>query len=203
MPRLRTDAAANRARLLEVARDAFATEGLDVSMSEIARRAGLGAATLYRRFPTREDLVTAAFAEQMGECASLLDDALADPDPWRAFCGVIAEVCAMQARDRGFAAAFVTGFPHAKEFTAVRRRAEQGLAELVRRAQAAGALRPDFDPADLPLVLLANGGVRGSTPELTAAASRRLVAYLLQSFRTEAAAPLPPPVAIPLDAVLR
>jgi AcrR family transcriptional regulator len=171
-------------------------------MIEIARRAGLGVATLYRRFPTKEDLVAEAFAEQMGECAGLLDVALADPDPWRAFCQVIAEVCAMQARDRGFSAAFVTAFPYAVEFGALRERAERGFAELVRRAQAAGALRSDFDPADLPLILLANGGIRAGTPEATADASRRLVAYLLQAFRAESAAPLPRPAAIPLDAAL-
>jgi AcrR family transcriptional regulator len=202
-PRLRTDAAANRAKILEVARETFAAEGLGVPMIEIARRAGLGVATLYRRFPAKEDLVAEAFAGQMGECAGLLDTALADPDPWRAFCRVIAEVCAMQARDRGFSAAFVTAFPHTVEFGALRERAERGFAELVRRAQAAGALRRDFDPADLALILLANGGIRAGTPEATEDASRRLVAYLLQAFRADRAAPLPRPAAIPLDAALQ
>ncbi len=74
---------------------------------------------------------------------------------------------------------------------------------MVRRAQDAGALRRDFDPADLSLILLANGGLRAGTPAETAHASRRLVAYLLQAFRAEGAAPLPPPVALPLDAALR
>jgi AcrR family transcriptional regulator len=201
-PRLRTDAAANRARILEVARETFAEEGLDVPMSELARRAGLGVATLYRRFPTKEDLVAEAFAEQMDSCAGLLDAALADPDPWRAFCWMITEVCAMQAKDKGFAAAFVTAFPHSTEFREFRERGQRGFAELVRRAQAVGALRRDFDPADLPLILQANSGLRAPTPEATTAASRRLVAYLLQSFRAEGAAPLPRPVAIPLDAAL-
>ena len=201
--RLRTDAAANRARLLDTAREVFAAEGLSVPMSEIARRAGLGVATLYRRFPTKEDLVAAAFAEQMAECAGLLDAALADPDPWHAFCEVIRQVCAMQARDRGLAKAFVMGFPDATEFSSLRARAERGLAELVTRAQATGALREDFHPADLSLILLANGGIRASTPEVAAAASRRLVAYLLQAFRADGAGPLPAPVIIPVEATLR
>lgn len=201
-PRLRADAAANRARILEVARATFAAEGLDVPMAAIAHRAGLGVATLYRRFPTKEDLVAEAFAGQMGECAHLLDDALADPDPWGAFCRLVHEVCAMQARDRGFSAAFVTAFPHAAEFRELRERAERGFAALVRRAQDAGELRRDFDPADLSLILLANGGIRAGTPAATAQASRRLVAYLLQAFRAEGAARLPRPVIIPLDAAL-
>jgi AcrR family transcriptional regulator len=199
---LRSDAAGNRARILEVARETFATEGLDVPMAGIARRAGLGVATLYRRFPTKESLVAEAFAGQMDHCAGLLDAALADPDPWRAFCRVITEVCTMQARSRGFATACVTAFPDSADFEALRERAERGLVELVRRAQDAGDLRRDFHPADLSLILLANGGIRAGTPEATAAASRRLVAYLLQGFRAAGAAPLPPPVAIPLDATL-
>ncbi|WP_252443755.1 TetR/AcrR family transcriptional regulator [Pseudonocardia humida] len=200
---MRADAAANRARILEVAREAFAAEGLDVPMTAIAHRAGLGVATLYRRFPTKEDLVAEAFTEQLDECAGLLDAALADPDPWRAFCWMVTQLCEMQARDRGFSAAFVTASQRTTEFGALRERAERGFAELVRRAQEAGGLRRDFHPADLSLILLANGGVRAGTAELTAAASRRLVAYLLQAFRADGAAPLPRPTAVPLDAALR
>lgn len=200
---MRTDAAANRARILQVAKEAFAAEGLDVSMTEIARRAGLGVATLYRRFPTKEDLAAEAFAGEVGECAEVLDAALDDPDPWRAFCRVIEQVCALQARNQGFSAAFLTAFPHSAEFGALRERADRALAELVRRAQASGALRRDFDPADLPLVFVANSGLRAAAPEVAPDASRRLVAYLLQAFRAETTHPLPRPVGIPLDAVLR
>lgn len=201
-PVLRIDAAANRARILAAARELFAAHGLDVPMSAIARRAGVGVATLYRRFPTRDDLVTAAFTDEISTCAGLLDRALADPDPWRAFCRVLTEVSAMQARDQGFSAAFLTAYPHAPHFAQLRDRTENGLAELVRRAQESGDLRPDFDPADIVLVLQAVRGVRLSTPAATAAASHRLVAYLLQSFRAGAARPLPPPVTIPLERAL-
>lgn len=201
--RLRTDAAANRARILQVARETFAAEGIDVPMSEIARRAGLGIATLYRRFPTREDLVTAAFTEQLDECVGLLDAALADPDPWRGFRRLIVQVCTMQARDRGFSAAFLTTLPRAVAFAELRDRTERGFAELVRRAQDAGALRRDFEPTDLSLILLANSGIRAATPEATVAASHRLVAYLLQAFHAGSTAPLPRPAAIPLDEAIR
>lgn len=197
-PRLRADAAANRAHIVEVARQTFAADGLDVPMSEIARRAGLGIATVYRRFPTKGDLVAEAFAEQMDECARLLDTALADPDPWRAVCRVIEDLCVMQARDHGFSAAIVTALPGAR-FRALRQHAERTFAELIRRAQAAGTLRTDFVPADLPLILLANGSLLAKAGEAAPAASRRLAAYLLQSFRAEAAAPLPPPPDLSFD----
>jgi AcrR family transcriptional regulator len=196
---LRTDAAVNRAQILDVAARTFEAEGLDVSMSELARRAGLGVATVYRHFPTKADLVAEAFAGPMAECAGLLDDALADPDPWRAFCRVIAEVCKMQARNHGFSAAIVTALPDQAGFGRLRDQTERGFAELVRRAQDAGALRADFALSDLSVILLANGGLRSGAGPDAAAASRRLVGYLLQAFRAESAAPLPPPADLPLD----
>ena len=197
--RLRTDAAANHAQLLDVARQAFRSDGLEVSMSEIARRAELGVATLYRHFPSKGDLISEAFAAPMGECVGMLDDALADPDPWRAFCRVIEQVCEMQAHDRGFSAALVSALPGTSDFGALRDHAESTFAELARRAKESGDLRADFSTSDLMLILLANSGVRAGAGDQAPAASRRLTGYLLQSFRTDAAAPLPPTVALSLD----
>ncbi|MFD5212744.1 TetR/AcrR family transcriptional regulator [Streptomyces anulatus] len=197
---LRADARENRERILRAAREAYALHGIDVPISAIARRAGVGVATLYRRFPTRASLITEAFSEQLAECAGVLDEALEDPDPWRGFCTVFRKICAMQAADRGFTHAFLSRFPGETAYAGERDRAEEGLALLVRRAKAAGALRPDFDPSDVVLVLLANSGVaNGAGPE-SAAASRRLVGYLLESFRaTPGARPLPPPAGLELD----
>ncbi|GAA3166085.1 TetR/AcrR family transcriptional regulator [Nonomuraea roseoviolacea] len=191
-PALRADARHNRARILEAAREAFATRGLDVPMAAIARRAGVGVATLYRRFPSRETLITEVFGDELAACASVVDEALADPDPWRGFCSAIEKVCAMQVADLGFTEAFLTAFPDAIDYERTRVRAERGFAEVVRRAKAAGRLRADFDLADLTLLLKANCGVAAGAREAAEAGSRRLVAYLLQSFRAEHAAPLPP-----------
>jgi AcrR family transcriptional regulator len=198
---LRADALHNRNRILEVARETFATRGIDVTMREIARRAGVGVATLYRRFPTKESLVTAAFADQIEACASVVDDALADPDPWRGFCTVVERICAMQAVDRGFTAAFVSAFPDNLDFEGVRAGAEQRFAELTRRAKACGQLRADFADEDLTLMIMANGGIVADTAEAALAASRRLAALLLQAFRAHPAdppAPLPPAAPIGL-----
>ena len=79
---LRSDARDNRGLILDAARAVFAAEGLNVPMREIARRAGVGPATLYRHFPTKETLVTEALAGQMHACRAIVDDGLADPDPW-------------------------------------------------------------------------------------------------------------------------
>ncbi|MFJ7995589.1 TetR/AcrR family transcriptional regulator [Streptomyces sp. NPDC096310] len=196
---LRADALNNRLRIVEAARETFAELGLDVPMSEIARRSGVGAATLYRRFPTKESLVTEAFTDQLAECVAVVDDAATDPDPWRGFCAVIEKVCALHAVDRGFTSAFLTAFPGALAFERERERAEGVFAGLIRRAQEAGRLRADFVLADLTLVLLANSGVAAGTGDAAPVASRRLMGYLLQSFRAEGAAPLPPPAPVGLD----
>ena len=189
---LRADARRNRDRIVGAAREAFAALGIDVPMAEIARSAGVGVATLYRRFPTKEALVAEAFAEQLAECVSVVDDALLDPDPWRGFCAVVEKVCDMQAADRGFTAAFASAFPDAVAFE--RERAEHGFAELARRAKESGQLRADFAQDDLTLVIMANGGIVTESAEATLAASRRLVAYLLQSFRAH---PVGPPETLP------
>ncbi|MEU4202207.1 helix-turn-helix domain-containing protein [Streptomyces sp. NPDC045470] len=199
---LRSDARDNRERILAVARTTFAEQGLDVAMREIARRAEVGPATLYRHFPTKEALVTEAFREQMTACTAIVDEALADPDPWRGFCLVIEAVCAMQARDRGFTAAFVSAFPRAIDFAADRERALDKVAELARRAKAGGKLRPDFVLDDLIMVLMANGGIRTTSPATAVAAARRFAALLIQGLRAEPAIPpLPPPVRLPLAVV--
>lgn len=182
---LRADAARNRERILRAAREAFSTDGIDVPMSTIARRAGVGTATLYRRFPTREALVTEVFTDQATACASLVDDALDDPDPWHAFATAIERIAEMQLADRGFTAAFLRAFPGAVDLDDRRRRALADFATLVRRAKDAGALRPDFDPNDLWLVLVANSAVLAESPGSAAAASRRLVRYLLDAFRAD------------------
>ncbi len=196
---LRADARRNQRRILTAARLVFADHGIDAPMATVARRAGVGVATLYRRFPTRDALVRAAFAHQMDICAGALTDALADPDPWRGFQRLFETVCELQREERGFPAAFVAAFPDSvREGARVREQDERDILTLVRRAQAAGALRADFHPSDLAVALLSHCGLVTALPG-DRAASRRLVAYLLQSFRAEAAhGALPAPSALSL-----
>ena len=179
---LRADAERNRERVLVAAREVFAEHGLDASTNEIARRAGVGVATLFRRFPNRDDLVAAAFAEKMHAYSDAIDTALADPDPWRGFCGYVERICEMQAEDRGFADVLTLTFPTAKAFEDERNRSAAGLTELIARAQAAGRLRADFAHQDVPLILMANAGVVAATRDAAPEAWRRFVGYLLQSF---------------------
>ncbi|MFE3771185.1 TetR/AcrR family transcriptional regulator [Streptomyces sp. NPDC059122] len=198
-PGQRADARHNRARLLQAAREAYALDGTDVSSSAIARRAGVGAATLYRHFPTRGSLIAAAFSEQLSQCVAALDEALQDDDPWHGLRSVLTKVCMMQAQDRGFSAAFLSQFPDAPDVHRERARAEAGLAQLVQRAKDTGQLRKDFDPSDVTLLLLANNGVVQESPAASMAASRRLLAYFLQSCLPTDGPPLPQPAPLRLD----
>lgn len=190
---MRADAERNRERVLDAAREVFAEQGLDASTNEIARRAGVGVATLFRRFPTRDDLVGAVFADKMAAYVAAIDDALAVPDAWSGFCGFIERVCRMQADDRGFADVLTLTFPTAKGLEAERDRAAHALAELIERAQASGRLRHDFVHQDVPLILMANAGVVSATRDAAPEAWRRLVGYLLQAFAAEPSVPLPKP----------
>lgn len=190
---LRADAERNRERVVDAAREVFAERGIDASTNEIARHAGVGVATLFRRFPTRDDLVAAAFSEKMSAYARALDDALADPDPWHGFCAYIERVCQMQADDRGFADVLTMTFPTARAFEEDRNRSAKALAVLLERAKATGRLRDDFAHQDVPLILMANAGVVTATKDAAPDAWRRFVGYLIQSFAAEAARPLPEP----------
>src|SRR6266404_3633713 len=83
--RLRADAARNRAAIVAVARDVFAEQGLEAPLETIAARAGVGIATLYRRFPSREKLVAAALTEKVAAYAEVAEQALTVADPWVGF----------------------------------------------------------------------------------------------------------------------
>lgn len=190
---MRADAERNRERVLDAAREVFAEQGLDASTNEIARRAGVGVATLFRRFPSRDDLIGAVFAEKMAAYLAAAEEALAQPDAWDGFCGYIERVCRMQADDRGFADVLTLTFPTAKGLEDERDRAAHALTELIERAQAAGRLRKDFVHQDVPLILMANAGVVTATRDAAPDAWSRLVGYLLQAFAAEATAPLPKP----------
>src|SRR5215218_1377713 len=126
---LRADSERNRERILAAARDVFAERGLDAPLEAIARRAGVGQATLYRRFPTRQDLLAAAFGPKLAAYTEAIDRALKDPDPWRGFCEYLTAITSMQQGDRGFRYILTQNFPDARELRAERDRFYHEVAE--------------------------------------------------------------------------
>ncbi|MEU9239386.1 helix-turn-helix domain-containing protein [Streptomyces sp. NPDC048385] len=193
---VRSDARDNRARILDAARAVFGEEGLSAPMRDVARQAGVGPATLYRHFPTKQALIVETFAEQRRACQAAVHDALADPDPWHGFRSLIERICELHANSRGFADAFMTAFPEAMDFTADRERASRAVAELARRAQETGELRRGFVVDDLTLMLMAHRGLQATPRAARLTASRRFAAYVIEAFRaapeTGAPTPLPP-----------
>ncbi|MFD5632971.1 TetR/AcrR family transcriptional regulator [Streptomyces sp. NPDC127077] len=192
----RSDARDNRARILDAARAVFSEEGLNAPVREVARQAGVGPATLYRHFPTKQALIVETFAEQRRACHAAVRDALADPDPWHGFRSLVERICELHAHSRGFADAFMAAFPEAMDFAADRERTSRGLAELTRRAQDTGRLRPGFVVDDLILMLMAHRGLQDAPRAARLTSSRRFAAYVIEAFRaapeTGAPAPLPP-----------
>jgi AcrR family transcriptional regulator len=192
---LRADAARNREALVEAARSVFAEQGLDAPLDDIAKRAGIGNATLYRRFPQRADLVAAVFAERMADHVEAVEAGLAAPDPWNGFASYVQAVAAMQASDLGIADLVTLDLSAAPEIEALRARAYHGLVQLVARAQEAGALRADFTDQDVVLLLMANAGLVERAHGIPTEASARVVALLLDGMRARAATagPAAPP----------
>lgn len=177
---LRADAARNRARVLEVAYDTFAAEGLSVPIDEIARRAGVGAGTVYRHFPTKEDLYRAVVEDRIQRIVNEGRDLLAADDPGSLFVFLRSVVLQWGAADRGLADALAgigidikTAMPDAEEaFLGI-------LGELLESAQAAGVARGDVDVADVKAILSGCLGVQAANPE----AAGRLTEVVLDGLR--------------------
>lgn len=151
---LRADAERNRLRVLAAAREAFATDGLGVSLDEVAERAGLGVATVYRRFPNREALIEALFAEELEELTRIAHEALAEADPWDGFVLLIESSCERLVADRALRHLFFGSAPGREMVVRARRELTPLTAEAVARAQRAGRLRPDVRSDDVPALLL-------------------------------------------------
>ena len=173
---LRRDAERNRLQILATARRVYAARGLDVGFDEIAREAGVGAATVYRRFPERADLVEALFEQEIDEVVAQLETAAADPDPWAGLCAFLRWGVEAQAHDRGLAQVLAEGGHGHEKLERSRRRIEPVAATLVARAQESGALRTDVSQFDLmlPMTLVSRVGA----PEDAALRDRLLTLFL-------------------------
>jgi AcrR family transcriptional regulator len=191
--RLRADAERNRTAILAAAQEVFAEQGLEAPLVEIAARAGVGIATLYRRFPDRQQLVAAALAGKITQYAEAAGLALAVADPWGGFASFTEQACQMQADDRGLSDLLCMTLPAGEHVEQLRRQANDQVVELIDRAKAAGQLRADFVGEDLLLLLIANAAIMHVTRNDAPHTWRRFVALLLDAFRQHDAPELPRP----------
>ncbi|MFE9400433.1 TetR/AcrR family transcriptional regulator [Streptomyces sp. NPDC006530] len=190
-PPLRSDARRNRDLLVAAARELFAEQGLNVPLDEIAKRAGVGNATLYRRFPARGDLVEAVFHEDLTAVMASGEEARLARDAWGALTAYLEGVCALLARDRGVGDLMTTGIEGAPTLDAIHAHNHATVSELMRRAAQAGELRTDVVAEDLLFALSALGTSLPAVEAIRPGSWRRPLALLLDGFRAEAQRPLP------------
>lgn len=178
---------------MSAARDAFAEQGLEAPLEAIAARAGVGIATLYRRFPTREKLVAAALTDKVTGYAEAVQQALAVTDPWAGFAGCVRRICELQAGDRGLSDLLSMTLSADEHVEQLRKVANDSLITVIDRAKAEGTLRADFVGEDLMLLLIATAAVMQVTREDAPDTWRRFVALALDGFRSQDSPPLPRP----------
>lgn len=188
---LRRDAQRNRERIVAAAREAFAASGIDVPVEEIARRAGVGMGTLYRRFPAKEDLVDAVLEETLEQFVAAAEEAVAGDDAWAGLCAFLERAFALHVENRCLKDLVESGAHGRARAEASRERLRPLIRTLVAQAHEQGTLRPDFTPEDMPLVLWAGGRIVQATADVAPDLWRRHLGLVLDGLRAEAATPLP------------
>jgi AcrR family transcriptional regulator len=157
---MRADARRNRERVMQGALAAFAEEGLDAQMPDIARRAGVGVGTVYRHFPTKDALIDALARQHFSTAIELARARVeAGGDPWEGLCGLLWDAARLFVEDRGLAE-IASNQPEAMS-RAAEEHAElhEHVGTLLDRAQAAGQARADATGRDIDLIMCGLGRV--------------------------------------------
>jgi AcrR family transcriptional regulator len=186
---LRADAARNVGRILRAARDVYGELGADAPVEAVARRAGVGERTLYRRFPTKSDLVRAALDQSIAEdLTPVMDEARRSDDALRGLAQLIEAAISLGAREHNL----LTAAHRAGSLTPdISNSLNETLTELVRRGQRAGRVRADLVSDDIPrLVGMLYSVV--STMDSGSDGWRRYVALILDAISIDQRRPLPP-----------
>ena len=196
---LRRDAERNRQRILAAAAEVFNERGLEVSLDEIARHAGVGVGTVYRRFRTKEELIEALFMDRLDSIAAIGEEAIASPDPWSGLVFFMERMAETMAGNLGLRQMLMFA-TYGRDLVAVARQRNAPLVErLVQRAQAAGQLRADIRQTDIIFIVF----VLIEATQLSYAADpdiwRRYLTLILDGMRPgrEGVTPLPVPAMLP------
>ncbi len=191
----RREADRNDSRLMQAAREVFAEQGWDAPVSEIARRAGIGMGSLYRRYPSKELLAQRMRIVGMEQLVTQAHTALTEePDPWAAFARFLRDALSAQGPGGPLLPLVGGRLPATDEIVAAAARLQTALDDLVGGAHRAGMLRADFTSADIPLLLEHLTARIPVTGERAVALHLRYLDLVLAGLRTSAA---DPPTAIP------
>jgi AcrR family transcriptional regulator len=183
---LRSDAERNRQRLLEVAQEVFATEGLAVPIDEIARRAGLGVGTLYRHFPTKEALFVAILVGRMERLGELAQAGAKAADPGAAFFAFLSQVVDEGQAKKDYLAALAGTGVDLEPVGAAKQRMKRAVAVLVERAQKAGVVRTDVGAGDVLTLVMGTVGA-ADRHGASAAERKRLLRVISDGLRIRSA----------------
>jgi AcrR family transcriptional regulator len=196
---LRRDAERNRQRILAAASEVFNERGIEVSLDEIARHAGVGVGTVYRRFRSKEELVEALFMDRLDAIAAIADEAFNTSDPWTGLVFFMERMAEVMAGDTGLRQILMFA-TYGRDLVAIARQRNAPLVErLVERAQAAGQLRTDLRQTDIVFIIF----VLTDAAELAQAANpdiwRRYLTLILDGLcpAREGVTPLPVPALLP------
>jgi len=178
----RADAQRNRERILEIAKQAFTRSGADTSLDDIAKQAGVGPGTLYRHFPTREELLKAVYRNELENLATAGEKFAETMSPVEALrAWLLLFVDAVAAKQIIAPALNTLVGDHKKVFEASYAQVHEAIRRLVKRAVKSGDIRKDLDPSDLLRVLVGVANV-ASSPDWQQSA-RRLVDILIAGSR--------------------
>ena len=190
---LRRDAQERRRRLIAAAQREFAARGVDASLERIARDAGVAIGTLYRHFPTRLDLLMAAFEPRLQEFLDGAKKAVEIEDPWEGFVYYLENLFRVQAGDRGFNDFLSRRFPGSADTERIHDQMCRQIQEVLTRAQDAGEARPDITQADIVYLIWSNGRMIDATSTTAPHAWRRHLYLMLDAYRADRAHPIPEP----------
>ncbi|MEV4458196.1 helix-turn-helix domain-containing protein [Microbispora sp. NPDC049633] len=194
---LRADARRNRDLIVAAAQELFLEQGVDVPLEEVARRAGVGVGTLYRRFPDRDALLRAVGEESLRRLVDLAETSWREePDAWHALCRFLRGSVALRL---GVLPAKLEPHLHQRlrvgpDLHEMRQRVIAAVLRMIERAQADGALRADIGPGDVALLMTLN--VYTPPGMHNEQAMGRVVEIMLNGLRADAESPLP---GTPLD----
>jgi AcrR family transcriptional regulator len=196
---LRRDAERNRQRILAAAAEVLSERGLDATLDEVARAAGVGVGTVYRRFPDKESLIEELFRDLIDAMVREAERALTEPDPWRALVSYLEFAIELMAGNAGLRQLLMFSTYGKQRVAYARSRMQPVVGKLVERAQASGDLRPDFAGTDVKMIVSMLSSLSEyaspSRPDLW----RRYLALLIDGLRpardttTELPAPAPTP----------
>lgn len=189
----RADALRNRRRVLDAANRVFAEHGPTATLNDVAREAGVGVGTVYRKFPSKDALLDELFQTKIEQLVALADQARQDHDPVLAFRRFVLGVMQARATDRALGAVVMRA-RHGESFAAaLGRRMEPHVARLIDQAQVAGGLRAGFTGQDVCVLAVMVGTVADHTRDVDPDAWRRYAQLLVDGTRPSASAePLSP-----------